>query len=108
MTQKFFTLTARSELAGLIEAAGLGHVIDEDTLVALADIRAQLQDRIGELSERLMERQISRAEFIEELDRAMAAATRAGEKLMDPEGFRKVFGELKASNFGDVAAFAPC
>jgi hypothetical protein len=40
----------KSELSGLIEAAGLNGTFDDETLSALAVLQARLQGRIGELT----------------------------------------------------------
>jgi hypothetical protein len=99
------TSDAKSELSSLIEAAGLGHSVDDGTLSALATMQERLQNRIGELAALLTQHKISRPRYIQELDQALAAASRAGEKLMGFEDFHRVFGELKADELGDVATF---
>jgi hypothetical protein len=58
-----------------------------------------------ELAALLGQKKISRQDYIEELDRALAAASRSGEDLMGFENFHRVFGELTANQLGDVTAF---
>jgi hypothetical protein len=94
----------RLELSALVEA-GLGHTVDDATLTALADMQAHLQGRIGELGGLLMEHRISRARYIEELDRVLSDASAVGEGILGFEDFHKVFGELSADQLGDTAAF---
>jgi hypothetical protein len=96
---------AKSKLAGLIEAAGLKGTFDDETLSALAVMQERIQGRIGELAALLAQKKLSRQEYIEELDRALAAASRSGENLMGIENFHRVFGELRPDQLGDVAAF---
>ena len=94
----------RLELSALVQA-GLGHTVDDATLTALADMQAHLQGRIGELGGLLMEHRISRARYIEELDRVLSDASSVGERILGFEDFHKVFGELSADQLGDTAAF---
>jgi hypothetical protein len=96
---------SRSELSSLIKA-GLGHSVDEKTLLALAKMQEHLQDQIGHLSGLLMEHKIAPRRYLEELDRALSEASKTGERLMgSKEDFHRVFGELRADQLGDVSAF---
>jgi hypothetical protein len=96
---------SRSELSSLIKA-GLGHSVEEKTLLALAKMQEDLQNRIGHLSGLLMEHKISPKHYLEELDLALSEASKTGERLMgSKEDFRRVFGELRADQLGDVSAF---
>jgi hypothetical protein len=94
----------RSELSSLIQA-GLGRTIDDNTLSSLLIMQERLQNRIGELGALLMDHKITRQEYIEELDQALIEARQAGQKLIGPKNFYKVFGDLRADHLGDVSAF---
>jgi hypothetical protein len=99
------TPDSRSELSSLIKA-GLGHSVDEKTLLALAKMQEHLQNRIGHLSGLLMEHKISSKRYLEELNRALSEASKTGERLMgSKEDFHRVFGELRADQLGDVSVF---
>jgi hypothetical protein len=97
---------AKAELSSLIEAADLGHPVDDEILSQLAIVQEHLQDRIGELATLLDDKKISRLNYIEELDRAFATASIAGARAMGSvDDFHRVFGELTASQLGDVPGF---
>ena len=68
-------------------------------------MQERLQHRIGELTALLGQNKMSRQNYVQELDRALAAASRSGEHLMGFENFHRVFGELAANQLGDVEAF---
>jgi hypothetical protein len=99
------TSNPKVELSYLIEA-GLGHPVNEETLSELVGMQKRLQDRIGELSTMLSTHAISSRKYIEELNRALREASLAGEDIMGPRDFHRVFGpELRADQLFDIDAF---
>lgn len=94
----------RSKLSALIRA-GLGHQVDQRTFDALAEMQNRLQARQLELSKLILERKISREEYIAQLDEALKRAAVIGEKLLGSDDFHKIFGEFRLHNLGDVSKF---
>ena len=95
----------RSELSALIEAADLGHPIDDRVLDALVDMQATLHARQEELAQMLLVKKISRNEYVSNLDGIMREAARVGEHLLGFDDFHKVFGEFRVHNMVDVKTF---
>lgn len=94
----------RARVSKLVEA-GLGHSVNAEICDALAEMQTQLQARQIELAQMLMTKEIGREQYIRELDAAMEAASGVGEQILGSEGFRKVFGEFRVRNWGDVGKF---
>jgi hypothetical protein len=94
-----------SEMASIIQAAGLDHPIDKGQLSELAIMQERLQSRVAALAEMHTRHKISSKKYIEELDRALREAERVGEKIIGRKDFHQVFGEMRADQLVDVQAF---
>jgi hypothetical protein len=94
----------RTELSSLIQAT-LGHPVDGSKFAALIALREDLQDRIDQLSDDLMEREISPQAYLELLDQTLIQASHRGEEILGSSDFHKVFGELRVNKLGDAKLF---
>ena len=94
----------RVELSSLIQST-LGHPVDNKKFAALIAMREALQDRIDQLSDELMERELSPEAYLERLDQTLIEASRQGEDILGYSDFHKVFGELRIEKLGDAKLF---
>ncbi|MGJ5049730.1 hypothetical protein ACQR09_21915 [Bradyrhizobium oligotrophicum] len=94
----------RAELSSLIRAT-LGHPIDGQKFAALISLRDHLQDRIDQLSDELMDKEITPQQYLERLDHTLIEASRTGEEILGYADFHKVFGELRVNKLGDAELF---
>jgi hypothetical protein len=100
----------KAEMLSSLIKAGLDRPVSDEKLseiaYKLAVVQKHLQDRIGELSSMLSSHAISSRKYIEQFNLALREASLAGERIMDPHDFHRVFGpELKADQLFDVDAF---
>jgi hypothetical protein len=94
-----------SEMASLVQAAGLERSVSKKQLSDLALMQERLQNRITVLANLHDKHEISSKEYIQQLDGALVEASRVGEGILGFHDFHQVFGDLKADQLIDLEVF---
>jgi hypothetical protein len=81
------------ELEFLIDAGLDGTKVDAGTLQQLLFVQQQLRGKQSELAELFRDEQITEAEYVDRLKRALRTADREGEGILGYEDYHRVFGE---------------
>ena len=106
MTQLIADSTSdpRSDLSQILHAS-LGHEVDSEIFERLADMQLRLQNEQRKLGLALITNQISREDYIAELQEILREARTVGVKLLGLKDFTKVFGDFTVEQMVDPSAF---